>query len=93
MELAYVVVGQIALPILVGVLVIALSPRWERVGSSPFLSALVLYLVLVVLTALAAPGYDLWVPFIGALVSLVVTIAVFLVLRRRRLTRNAGGAE
>ncbi|MEW6224372.1 MAG: hypothetical protein AB1627_07055 [Chloroflexota bacterium] len=92
MDLLWVILGQIALPILVGVLVVALSPRWPRVGSSPFVTAFVLYLVLVTLTALAAPGYDLWVPVVGGLVSLVVSVAVFISLRRRAPNRTPGAA-
>jgi hypothetical protein len=69
MDLAWVVFAEVVSPILGGVLVIALSPRWPSVGSHPFPTAFVLYLLLLVLTALAAPGYDLWVRFVGGLVS------------------------
>lgn len=85
MELVWVILGQTVVPIVVGILVVALAPRWPRIGSSPFVTAFVLYLVLVTLAALAAPGYDLWVPAIGGLVSLVVAVAVFIALRRRRV--------
>jgi hypothetical protein len=94
MELAWAAFAEVVFPIMAGVLLIALSPRWLSVGSHPFVTAFVLYVLLLVLTALAAPGYDMWVPFIGGLVSLAAAIAVFIVLRRRRLaaTRDTGVA-
>jgi hypothetical protein len=81
----WVVLGQIVLPVLVGGIVLALSPRWPSLGLHPIRSALGLYVLLVILTALAAPGLSLWVPVVGGLVSVAVAIGAYLVLRRRRL--------
>jgi hypothetical protein len=91
MELVWVILGQTVLPIVVGVLVVALVPRWPRIGSSPFVTSFVLYLALVTLTALAAPGFELLVPAIGGIVSLVVAVAVFIALRQRKVAESAPG--
>lgn len=98
MELAWVAFAQVVFPILVDGCVVALSSRQPSLGSHPFQTAFVLYILLLVLTA---PGYDMWVPLIEALVSFAVAIAVFTALRQRSLAatrsepgpRSPGGCE
>jgi hypothetical protein len=55
-DFAWAAFAVIAIPILAGFVVVALSPRWPSVGSHPFRTALVTFLLLGVLTVVATPG-------------------------------------
>ena len=84
-DIVWALLGQVLLPLLVGAGVLIVSRRRPRLGADPFLTALGLSVALIFLTALASPGGDLWMPVIGGVVSVGVSIFVFLQLRRRKL--------
>jgi uncharacterized membrane protein len=81
----WVAAGQVLLPILAGALFVALSPRMPFVIRHTLIASVGLFYGLVILTALAAPGGDLWMPAIGGCVSLGVAIVAFVTLRRRKI--------
>jgi hypothetical protein len=87
-EQAWLVLGEVVLPILVGAIVLAVASRSRALASHPFASAVGLYVLLVVLSALAAPGGYVWMPAIGGVISIAVAVAVYAILRRRRRTAS-----
>ena len=83
--------GQVLLPVLACALFVALSPRMPFAIRHPLIASIALFYALVILTAFAAPGGDLWMPVIGGCVSIGVAIVAFVMLRRRKAV--GGGAD
>ena len=81
MGLYYVV--AVVVPVAVGAVALWFSQRRPALGSRPVVTALGLFVLLVVLNALDSPGGDLVAATIGGIVSVAVSVVVFIVLRRR----------
>jgi hypothetical protein len=79
--LYYVV--AVVVPLAVGAAALWFSQRRPALGLRPAVTAMVLFVVLVVLNALDSPGGDLVAPTIGGIVSVAVSVVVYIVLRRR----------
>jgi hypothetical protein len=84
----WVAAGQVLLPVLVCALFVAFSSRMRFAIRHPLIAS---FYALVILTAFAAPGGDLWMPVIGGCVSIGVAIVAFVMLRRRKAV--GGGAD
>ncbi len=69
---------------LAGALFIALSPRMPFLIRHPLIASIALFYGLVILTALASPGGDMWMPVVGGCFSVGVAIIAFATLRRRK---------
>ena len=70
-------------PVIVGVAALFVSQRSPALASRPALSALGLFLLLDILSALDTPGGDLLAPTIGVVVSVGVSVAFYIALQRR----------
>jgi hypothetical protein len=73
---------EIAVPIIAGVAIVWLARPMTPLRLKPARTALVLFVVLAVTGAFLSPGGDLVQPTIGLIVSAVVCVTTFLVLRR-----------
>jgi hypothetical protein len=84
----YYVVSAVV-PVVVGAAALWFSRRLPALGQRPAWTALGLFVLLDVVNALDSPGGDLLAPTIGLLVSIVVSIAFYVALRR---SASAGDA-
>jgi hypothetical protein len=72
----------VVLPVVIGIVVLALARRAPSLGSRPLVTAAALYVLLLVVVALATPGGDLVTPTLAATSSMAVAVAVYVRLRR-----------
>lgn len=79
----------IIVPVLVGLAVVRLGRNRPATSVHPLRATLILFAALIVTIALLTPGGDLVTPTIGAIVSTMVSLGVFIELRRHMAAQTA----
>jgi hypothetical protein len=78
---------MVVVPIVAGMALLRMRETTPAIGEHPFRTAILLFVLLVIATALLSPGGDLVTPTIGGVVSAAVSCVVLVTIRRETRAR------